>query len=63
VSGGGLWRTYFIPDGSNHVIENRLVGIAFYEFPSAHGTIGIICHGPGSIYDHVIGNIMQRWPE
>jgi hypothetical protein len=63
VSGGGLWRTYFIPDGSNHVIENRLVGIAFYEFPSADGPKGIICHGPRSIYERAIGKIKEVWPQ
>jgi hypothetical protein len=63
VSGGGLWRTYFVPDGSNRVQENRLVGIAFYEFPDADGTKGIICHGPRSIYDHAIGSIIERWPQ
>ena len=46
VSGGGLWRTYFVPDGNNQMIENRLVGVAFYERPSANGSLELICHGP-----------------
>jgi hypothetical protein len=63
VSGGGLWRTYFVPDGSNRVIENRLVGVAFYELPEKDGTLELICHGPCSVYSHAIGKIRQRWPQ
>jgi len=63
VSGGGVWRTYFIPDGSNRVIENRLIGVAFYEFPASDGAKGIICHGPRSIYERAIGKIKEVWPQ
>ena len=61
VSGGGLWRTYFVPDGNNQMIANRLVGVAFYERPSANGSLELICHGPRSIYDHAIARIKERW--
>lgn len=63
VSGGGLWRTYFVPDGSNQVIENRLVGLAFYEFANSEGAMNIVCHGPRSIYKHAVAKIMERWPQ
>lgn len=63
VSGGGLWRTYFEPDGSNRVIENRLVGVAFYEYRDRDGTMQLICHGPCSIYSHAIRKIRESWPE
>lgn len=63
VSGGGLWRTYFVPDGSNCVLENRLVGIAFYEFRNTIGAFNINCHGPRSIYVHAIGKIKEKWPQ
>jgi hypothetical protein len=61
VSGGGLWRTYFEPNGSNHVRENRLVGIAFYEFANENGTMQLVCHGPRSIYDYAIAKIKEKW--
>ena len=62
VSGGGLWRTYFMPDGSGNVIENRLVGLAFYEVPKANGLMELICHGPRSVYKYAIAKINQKWP-
>jgi hypothetical protein len=63
VSGGGLWRVYFEPDGSNKVHERRLIGVAFYEIPDAEGNKRINCHGPLSVYDHLIETIRARWPE
>jgi hypothetical protein len=63
VSGGGIWRIYFEPDGSNHVHENRLVGLAFYEWPASDGSHHLICHGPRSIYDHLIDAVREKWPE
>jgi hypothetical protein len=60
VSGGGLWRTYFVPDGSNYVIENRLVGVAFYEFRGEDGTMQLVCHGPRSIYVQAIAKIKEK---
>lgn len=62
VSGGGLWRIYFEPDGSNTVHERRLVGVAFYEFPDTDGTLRINCHGPRSIYDRLIHAFREKWP-
>jgi hypothetical protein len=63
VSGGGLWRIYFVPDGSNRVLEKRLAGIAFYEVADTNSAIRIICHGPRSIYEHVVPKIMETWPD
>jgi hypothetical protein len=63
VSGGGLWRIYFEPDGSNTVRERRLVGVAFYEFPDTDSTLRINCHGPRSIYDQLIKSVREKWPD
>ena len=62
VSGGGLWRIFFDPDGSNRVRERRLIGVAFYEVPVSNGTLHLICHGPRSIYDHLIARVLETWP-
>jgi hypothetical protein len=62
VSGGGLWRIYFIPDGSNRVLERRLIGAAFYEL-RADDALRVRCHGPGSVYDRLIGKVLERWPQ
>ena len=52
-----------LPDGSNKVHERRLIGVAFYEIPDAEGNKRINCHGPLSVYDHLIETIRARWPE
>ena len=54
VSGGGLWRTFFKPDGSNRVVHRRLIGVAFYENKSQSGLV-LSCHGPDGKGDTALG--------
>ncbi len=51
-SGGGLWRVqvYLDPEASERKEINRLVGMAFYEFPAKRKYRVIRCHGPRSIH-------------
>lgn len=65
VSGGGLWRVYYQFDaGERQVVrEKRLVGVAFYEFTEPDGSQMITCHGPRSIYRHLVERMQERWPE
>jgi len=50
-SGGGLWRVqvYLDPETNERKERNRLVGMAFYEFPPKRKCRIIRCHGPRSI--------------
>lgn len=60
VSGGGLWRTFFKPDGSNEVVDRRLLGVAFYEEPTPSGLV-LTCHGPQSIKEKLIPSVSAHW--
>lgn len=64
MSGGGLWRVYFEVDGNgqNLVRENRLVGVAFYQYP-CEGKQRIVCHGPRSVYRHLVHAMFEKWSE
>lgn len=62
VSGGGLWEVLFKPDGSNHVLQRRLIGTAFFERSIADGKLEIIAHGPKSI-QKLAELIKSRWAE
>jgi hypothetical protein len=44
------------------VIENRLVGLAFYEFPNTNVAMELICHGPRSVYSAAVDTIKGAWP-
>ena len=61
VSGGGVWRVLFKPDGSNAVVERRLIGTAFYELPTI-GRTAIVHHGPRSLETRLLPMIRERWP-
>ena len=63
VSGGALWSIYFQPDGSNKVVQRRLIGTAFYELPSESGALQIVCHGSKSIYERLLPEIQQKWSD
>ena len=64
VSGGALWRIYYDvdDDGATIVRERRLVGIAFYQERQSEGRMVIVCHGPKSIYRHLIDAVRAKWP-
>ena len=63
VSGGGIWRVFFRPDGSNHVEHRRLIGTAFYEYKEDDGIMRIIHHGPSSLERHLLPAIRSRWAD
>ena len=64
LSGGGLWRVYFEADRNGQIIvrEKRLLGIAFYQYVS-DGKRRIICHGPKSVYEHLINGVLEKGPD
>ena len=61
VSGGGVWRVFYKPDGSNTVVDSRLIGTAFYELPT-EGRTNLIHHGLRSLETKLIPLIRERWP-
>lgn len=63
TSGGGIWRIYLQKDsnGGYTPIETRLIGVAYWQDEVA-GSLGIIGHGPISVYDHLLAAIYRRWP-
>ena len=63
VSGGGIWRVFFKPDGSNKVEHRRLVGTAFYEFEQGDGVTRIIHHGPSALEQRLLPAVRERWPD
>ena len=60
MSGGGVWRVFYKPDGSNTVVERRLIGTALYEQFTECRT-NIIHHGPRSHETKLISLIRERW--
>jgi hypothetical protein len=63
VSGGGIWRVFFRPDGSNHVEHRRLIGTAFYEAKQGDGIMRIIHHGPSALEQRLLPAIRSRWTD
>lgn len=63
VSGGGLWRVYFRPDGSQQIIDSHLFGVAFYEQPGIDRRMQLVCHGPRSLYERLLPAIEAKWPD
>lgn len=65
TSGGSVWRTYVVLENDKpRIIEQRLIGVPFFESTSHDGTQKIItCHGPKGIYGRLIDNIFKRWPD
>lgn len=63
TSGGGFWRLYLKKgtDGAYSPLESRLTGVAYWQDEIA-GSLGIIGHGPMSIYGHLLTEIYRRWP-
>jgi hypothetical protein len=63
TSGGGIWRVYLKKDaeGRYSPLETRLTGVAYWQDKIA-GSLGIIGHGPISIYGHLLTEIYRRWP-
>lgn len=62
VSGGGMWRTFFKPNGSNEVVHRRLIGVAFYENETEAGMV-LSCHGPDSLALRLIPAARERWSD
>lgn len=63
TSGGGIWRVYLKKDADDLYtpIETRLTGVAYWQ-DNVAGSLGIIGHGPISIYGHLLSEIYRRWP-
>jgi hypothetical protein len=63
TSGGGIWRIYLQTgsDGRYTPAETRLTGVAYWQDQVA-GSLGIIGHGPISVYGHLLAEIYRRWP-
>ena len=59
VSGGGLWRAYVDPRDRLALPDKLLLGVAFREFESDRGSRIIKCHGPRSIYHHLLSSIEE----
>ena len=64
TSGGGLWRVYMEepPGVEQKRVQTRLLGIPFYEIIVPGSSPNIVCHGPDSIYNSLMGRIRSRWP-
>ena len=58
-SGGGLWRIWIRQEDGGHtsLADRRLIGVAYYEVPTASGSLNIVCHGPASLYERLISAI------
>jgi hypothetical protein len=64
VSGGGLWRAYFVmKDEEPAIVERRLVGVPWWQSPPSDGKRTLTCHGPKSIYGAMVAAIGEKWPE
>lgn len=64
MSGGALWRIFFTDANERRsVVEKRLIGVAFFESDIVDQRRTITCHGPRSIYGHLIAAIHSRWPD
>lgn len=63
TSGGGIWRVYLQTgsDGKYTPTETRLTGVAYWQDQVAD-SLGIIGHGPISVYGHLLAEIYRRWP-
>ena len=64
VSGGGLWRVFLRRTGDDtfELVDVVLAGIAFHQSPVQDSKRVITCHGPESVYGHLIRMIQERWP-
>ena len=63
VSGGGVWRIFFKPDGSNDVEHRRLIGTAFYEFDPGDGIKRISHHGYRALEECLVQAVREKWPD
>jgi hypothetical protein len=63
TSGGGLWQLYgqSMDDGTRHLVQSHLSGVAFFQSDIIDGSRTIICHGPKSIYGKLLDKIRARW--
>ena len=65
MSGGALWRVYCIKDddGQLSVVDKKVFGVAFHQSELSDQKRIITCHGPRSVYGHLIEAIRKRWQE
>ncbi len=65
MSGGALWRVYCNKDddGQLSVSEKKVFGVAFHQSALSDQKRIITCHGPRSVYGHLIDAIREKWPE
>jgi len=64
MSGGALWRMYFIERGGTpQIITKHLVGIPFYQSVNANGSTIITCHAATGIYKTLVETIEDRRPD
>lgn len=63
TSGGGIWRIYVQRDANDKyvVLETRLTGVAYWQ-DNVDGSLGVIGHGPISVYGHLLAEIYSCWP-
>lgn len=61
VSGGAVWRVYVDPIGDRFVLkEKQLIGVPFFEVLAEDDALTLVCHGPRSIYDRVIPEVLSK---
>jgi hypothetical protein len=64
MSGGALWRIYFVEkDNSATIVERRLIGVPFHQSADKDSPSIITCHGPKGIYRSLIDEIIKKWPD
>lgn len=62
MSGGALWRVHCTKDdnGQLSISGKKIFGVAFYQSKLSDKKRIITCHGPRSVYGHLIDAIRQR---
>jgi len=64
ASGGGAWRIYCeIKEGEPAVVQKRLLGVLFYQSLTSGGERLITLHGPKSVYQLLLENIIEKFPD
>ena len=60
TSGGPIWRFFTKIDDSGQIfiVENRLMGVAYYQFEGKE--IRIKCHGPHSLHNVLLEKVKSR---
>ncbi|WP_417494642.1 hypothetical protein [Maricaulis sp.] len=63
TSGGGIWRVRLRGDADENftVADSWLAGVAYWQ-DEIESSLGIIGHGPISVYGHLLAALYRRWP-